>query len=70
MPLDYAIRHASEQRMAASPPGATESKADYLSRLESTARTLPRSYTRKVLGRMKGNLQAVIDAGGYHAKND
>ena len=25
---------------------------------------------RKVLGRMKGNIQGVIDAGGYHAKND
>ena len=71
MPLDYAIWYAIDQRMAESAPDATESKADYLTRLENTARSLPRSYIRKVLGRMKGNIQAVIDAGeGYHAKND
>ena len=70
MPLDYAIWHAIDQRMAESAPDATESKADYLARLEKTARSLPRSFVRKVLGRMKGNIQGVIDAGGYHAKND
>ena len=70
MPLDFSIWHTIDERMAESAPSFTETKADYLGRLEKTARSLPRGYVRKVLGRMKGNIQAVIVAGGYHAKND
>jgi len=70
MPLDYALWHAIDEKMAVTSPNAAETKADYLSRLERTAKSLPRAFVRKVLGRMRGNIQGVIEAGGYHAKND
>ena len=70
MPLDYAIWHEVDTRMSDSAPSSTETKAEYLARLESTARRLPKRFVGKVVARMKRNIQAVIDAGGYHAKND
>ena len=70
MPLDYAVWHAIDKEMAAAAPDATETKAEYLERLEKTARSLPRSFVRKVIARMKGNIQGVIEAKGFHAKND
>ena len=70
MPLDFSIWHALDKKMAETAPGVKETKAGYLARLEKTALSLPRSYVRKVLGSMKRNIQGVIEAGGYHAKND
>ena len=43
---------------------------EYLARLEKAARSLPRDFIRKVIGRTKSNVHGVIDAGGFHAKND
>ena len=70
MPLDYAIWHAIEQRMNESAPDHDETKDDYLARLEAAALKLSKPYVRKVIGRMHDNIRAVIDAKGYHAKND
>ena len=70
MPLDFAIWRAVEEKMTTTAPGVTETKAEYLVRLQKAARSLPRPFVRKVLARMKNNIQAVIDAGGFHAKND
>ena len=70
MPLDFALWHAIDEEMAKTAPSTVESKTDYLSRLERAAKSLPRAFVRKVLGRMRGNIQGVIEAGGYHAKND
>ena len=70
MPLDYAIWQEIDKRMNGSAPSMVETKAEFLARLEKTARGLPKAFIRKVLARMKGNIKAVIDAGGYHAKND
>ena len=70
MPLDFALWHAIEQKMETTAPDAAESKAEYLSRLERVAKSFPRAFVRKVLGRMRGHIQGVIEAGGYHAKND
>lgn len=70
MPLDYALWHTIDEKMATTAPSTVESKANYLSRLERTAKSLPRAFVRKVIGRMRGNIQGVIEAGGYHAKND
>ena len=50
--------------------GIEEVTPEYLARLEKAARSLPRGFTRKVIGRMKSNIEGVIDAGGFHAKND
>ena len=70
MPLDYAVWHAIDTEMDRSAPIASETKPEYLARLEKAARSLPRGFIRKVIGRMKSNIQGVIDAGGFHAKND
>ena len=70
MPLDYAIWKAVDDEMASTAPKTTESKEECLSRLAKCARSLPRAFVRKVIGRMKANIQAVIQADGYHAKSD
>ena len=70
MPHDYAIWHAIDQKMVGSAPSGIETKAEYVARMGKAARSLPRSYVRKVLTMLKANIQGVIDAGGYHAKSD
>ena len=70
MPLDYAIWHSVVKKMMENAPEGTESKEDFINRLQHTAKTLPRGYIAKVIGRMKGNIKAVIDAKGYTPKND
>ena len=51
-------------------PAARESEAAFLARLEKCAKSLPKGVVSKQIGRTKGNIQGIIDAGGYHAKND
>ena len=70
MPLDYAIWTAIEKAMDETAPKGRESKEAYLTRLKACALALPRGFVRKVIGRMKGNIQGVIDARGYHAQDD
>ena len=70
MPLDYAIWAAIEKAMDDTVPAGKETKTEYLARLEKCARSLPRGFIRKVIARMKGNIQGVIDARGFHAKDD
>ena len=72
MPLDYSIWTAIENKMDKTSPNnkVTESKADFLQRLERAARTLPRGFVRKTIARMKGNIQGVIAARGWHSKTD
>ena len=70
MPLDYAVWGVIQEKMHKCEPRGTESKADFLARLERCAKTLPRGLIRKIIGRMKGNIQGVIDSKGFHAKND
>ena len=70
MPLDCAVWAAIGNAMDKNAPRGTETKADHLERLAKTARTLPRGFVRKAIGRMRANVEGVLDAGGYHAKND
>ena len=70
MPLDYSLWTAIEDRMDASSPAGTETKEAYVARLAQCARALPKAFVRKVLLRMKQNIKGVIEARGYHAKND
>jgi hypothetical protein len=51
-------------------PDGTEARADFLARLESVARSLPKSLAGRVVARMKKNAEAIVDAGGYIPKND
>ena len=70
MPLDYAVWTAIENAMDSTAPEGKESRGDHLARLEKCARSLPRGFVRKVIARMKGNIQGTIDARGFHAQND
>ena len=70
MPLDYALLTLVDDRLDKCAPEGTETKDAYLARLSKCARALPRSLVRRVLARMKENIQGTIDARGYHAKND
>ena len=70
MPLDYAVWTAIVAKLVASAPVGKESKADFIARAKACSMSLPRGFIRKTIGRMKRNIQGVIDAGGFHAKND
>ena len=72
MPLDFALWHDIVEKMASIAPSTVESEAYCLSHLERVAKSppFPRAFVRKVLGRMRDNIQGAIAAGGYHAKND
>ena len=70
MPLDYAIWDEVLDRMMDDAPGGKESKVDFISRLETTAKNFPRSFVEKQIGKMKERIQGVIDALGYHPKKD
>ena len=70
MPLDYSLWRQIEDPMFDTEPAARESKAAFLARLEKCAKSLPKGVVSKQIGRTKGNIQGIIDAGGYHAKND
>ena len=70
MPLDFAIWAAIAKAMEKTDPATQETKAKYLERLARCARSLPRGFVSRILGRMKTNVQGVIDARGFHPKND
>ena len=70
MPLDYTIWTEIERSLDKSAPAGVESKAAFLNRLEQCAKKLPRAYIVAALAKMKPNIQGVIDARGFHAKND
>ena len=70
MPLDYAIWHKIEKKMLKDAPRGTETKDAYLKRFKKCAMTLPKGFVQKTIKRMKGNIQAIINARGYLPKND
>lgn len=72
MPLDYSIWHSIVQKMIHNAPKTqkTETKDAFLKRLQDIAQSLPKGYVKSVIGRMRGNLQAIIEAKGYTPKND
>ena len=68
MPLDYAVWTAIESKMLTCEPDARETREEYLARLRRCALGLPRAFIRKVIGRMRKNIQEVQNAKGYHGK--
>ena len=70
MPLDYAIWTAIEKKMDETALCGVEGKDAFSARLKRSAMKLPRGFVRKVIERMKGNIQGVVEARGYHAKDD
>ena len=51
-------------------PQGTETKDAYFERLKKCALTLPKGFVQKAIKRMKGHIQAIVDAGGYLPKDD
>ena len=70
MPLDYSIWQKIVDKLVATSPNGTESKAAFLARLKKAAKTLPRGTVAKAIGRMKKQIVGVKDALGYHPKSD
>ena len=70
MPLDYKLWAEIDKRMLEDAPAGNESKEAFLQRLERCAKSLPRGMVEDAIGRFRDNLQAIIDAKGYHPKND
>ena len=70
MPLDFSIWKAIEMRVVKTAPKTTETKDAFLKRLKSCAQKLPKGYVKKVIARMRKNMQDIVDANGYAPKND
>ena len=70
MPLDYAIWDEILKIMHSTAPAGRESKAEFIKRLDSARKSLPRGFVRKSIAAMRSKIKGVRDAKGYHAKND
>ncbi len=70
MPLDYAIWCRIMDKVLETAPSHTETKKEFLVRLRRCALTLPRTWVAAQIGRMKEQIQGVVDAKGYHPKRD
>ena len=70
MPLDYAIWKRIIDQLMREAPEEKETKAAFLARLQKIATSLPKSYVKKVIAKMRPNLKALADAKGYTPKND
>ena len=70
MPLDYAIWKLIVTKMVDEAPNRTETKGEFLERVQTIARALPKGFVKSVIGRMRSNLQALVDARGYTPKHD
>ena len=70
MPLDYKIWDEIDKLVLQTAPAGNETKEAFLLRLQQCAKTLPRGMVKSAIARFKDNLQAIVDARGYHPKND
>ena len=51
-------------------PDGVETRGAFLERLRTATTTLPKGHVKGVIGRMRSNIQALVDAKGYTPKND
>ena len=70
MPLDYALWERIEKIMNEGAPTGHESHVAFTKRLKKVARSLPKAWVRSKVLQMKENLEGIIEAKGWHAKND
>ena len=70
MPLDFALWSRISKQLMDEAPEGDETKEVFLKRLRKIAMSLPKSYVKKVIARMRPNLKALKDAHGYTPKND
>ena len=69
-PIDALIWNRIEEKMEETCPDGDESRADFIDRLQSCATMLPRAFVQRSIARTRECIEAIIDAGGYHPKND
>ena len=70
MPLDYSIWARIAKQLMDEAPQGTETKKQFLARLRRIATSLPKSYIKSVIAKMRPNLKALVEARGYTPKND
>ena len=70
MPLDYSIWHTISKRVITEAPDGKETKAEFIGRLRNVAKTLKKGYVKRMITRMKANIEALKDAKGWTPKND
>ena len=70
MPLDYQLWLSIEKVMDKTAPDKTETKEEFLLRLQQAATSLKKGCVQRAIARMKDNIKAIIEAKGYHPKND
>jgi hypothetical protein len=70
MPLDYSLWHEVEGRTLNKKGYENESLASYKKRLNLTAKRLPRKLVKDTVGKMKGNLAAIVKSKGGHSTLD
>jgi hypothetical protein len=70
MPLDYSLWNEVECRTLNKNGYEKESLASYKKRLNLTAKRLPRKLVKNTVGKMKGNLAAIVKSGGGHSTLD
>ena len=68
MPLDYAIWYRIITKVMEDAPEGKETKDEFLARLRTIATSLPKGYVKSVIGRMRGNVQALVDSKGFTPK--
>ena len=56
--------------MLAGAPAGVEPRGDFVDRLKKTAMPLPRKLVGREVANMKRKIEAIVEAGGYHPKND
>ena len=70
MPLDYSIWDEIERRTLAKRGRNNETAASYKKRLLITAKRLPKTYVKKTIRKMKGNIAAIVAAKGGNTEMD
>ena len=70
MPLDYSLWNEVESRTLDKKDYEKESLASYKKRLNLTAKRLPRKLVKDTVGKMKGNLAAIVKSAGGHSTLD
>lgn len=70
MPLDYSLWHEVESRTLNKKGYEKESLASYKKRLNLTAKRLPRKLVKDTIGKMRGNLAAIVKSEGGHSGLD
>ena len=51
-------------------PEGKKTTADFTARLVRCAKTLPKGFVKKSIGKMRQKIIDVVKAKGYHAKSD